>query len=129
MKELNDLQYLDMVIKESLRLYPSVPMFGRKISENVDISEKILKDFEIFDFKNFFVDGFIIPKGSNVAVGPYFMARNPAFWKDPLKFMPERFESKDSQYHPYLNVPFSAGPRYLKQGLDTSNFVNFNFLP
>jgi cytochrome P450 family 4 len=36
---LNELNYLESVIKETERLYPSVPMFGRKLKENTEISE------------------------------------------------------------------------------------------
>jgi len=41
------------------------------------------------------------------------MARDPTLWDDPLKFDPERFASDKQQSHPYIYVPFSAGPRYL----------------
>lgn len=50
-----------------------------------------------------------MPSGSNIGVAPYFMARDAGLWEEPLKFMPERFDN--AQMHPYLNIPFSAGPR------------------
>ncbi|EDS33496.1 cytochrome P450 4d10 [Culex quinquefasciatus] len=92
---LNELNYLDMVIKETLRLYPSVPMFGRKMMENHDI------------------DGTIFPAGSNVIVMPYIMGRDPDYFEDPLEFRPERFavETSAEKSNPYRYVPFSAGPR------------------
>jgi len=40
--ELKSLTYLEMCIKEALRLFPSVPMFGRKFLEDCDIGKILL---------------------------------------------------------------------------------------
>lgn len=90
---LNKLHYLELVIKESLRLFPSVPYYSRHVGEEVTIA------------------GWTFPKDSIVAVSPYLMGRDPNIFPDPLKFIPERFEAETTaeKVNPYAYVPFSAG--------------------
>ncbi|KAJ0494538.1 putative cytochrome P450 [Helianthus annuus] len=59
------------------------------------------------------VGGYDIPKGSNVHVNVWAVARDPATWKDPLEFRPERFleEDVDMKGHDYRLLPFGAGRR------------------
>ncbi|CAO1297746.1 unnamed protein product [Diamesa tonsa] len=93
--DLNDLKYLDLVIKETLRLHPSVGLFGRKVLEEVEINGKIF------------------PKDTNIIIAAYFMGKDPKIWSKPEQFIPERFdvEVSSEKSNPFGYVPFSAGSR------------------
>ena len=91
---IQNVDFFDCVIKESLRLYPPVSGIGRLMDEDVAI------------------DGQIIYKGTNVIVSIMGLQRNEEYWEDPLIFNPYRFAGNEYLHrNPYCYIPFSAGPR------------------
>nr|QQL12336.1 cytochrome P450 CYP4CJ14 [Aphis craccivora] len=94
MEDLNSMQYLEAVIKESLRLYPSVPGFSRELEKPLSINN------------------YTLPPKTTVIVYPYVLHRNEDIYLNAEEFMPERFleeENKEKFHFGYL--PFSAGAR------------------
>lgn len=89
---LKELKYTEAVVKESMRLYPPVPMVARKVEKNLKIGK------------------WTIPAGAELAISISLAHRDPEHWDDPVRFNPERFLNNKAP-HPYAFIPFSAGPR------------------
>jgi cytochrome P450 len=94
MEDLPNLPYTDMVVRESMRLYPPAPGFAREPIEDVTIG------------------GWDIPKGSLVVVNTYALQHDARFFPEPERFEPERFaKGWEERMSRYAYLPFGGGPR------------------
>ncbi|CAL1678466.1 unnamed protein product [Lasius platythorax] len=93
-EDLQHMNYLDRVIKETMRIFPAVPIIARRLSEDIKIGEVIL------------------PKDSDIVIPFMTLHRNEKYWPNPLVFDPDRFlpERIGTSYKRYY-MPFSMGPR------------------
>ncbi|KAI3462018.1 hypothetical protein Pfo_018681 [Paulownia fortunei] len=93
---LDKLEYLNFVVKETLRLHPAAPLL---------IPHESMEDCV--------VDGFHIPKKSRILVNVWAIGRDPLVWPDPETFSPERFIGSDIDLkgHDFQLIPFGSGRR------------------
>ena len=91
-EDIKKMKYVDNVLKETLRLYPSVPFTTRTA-----IKDDILPG------------GIKVEAGTSVAYSQFYLHRNPKYWDNPEKFTPERWDNIEMK-HPFQYTPFHAGP-------------------
>merc|ERR1712004_716443 len=84
--------YLDAVLKEGLRMFPSVPSIGRTLTEDTEIN------------------GHKLYKGTDITIHIYSIHHDPEFYQEPLKFNPDRWINNEVPVHdnPYIYIPFSG---------------------
>ncbi|KAL2626883.1 hypothetical protein AAZX31_07G149900 [Glycine max] len=93
---IDELQYLKLVVKETLRLHPPVPLLVPRVcGESCGIG------------------GYHIPVKSMVIVNAWAIGRDPNYWTQPERFYPERFIDSSIEYKGtnFEYIPFGAGRR------------------
>ena len=90
--EIERLIYCDHVVKETLRLYPSVWQVLRHVVRDTQVG------------------GHTIPAGTQVLMSQWVFQRDTQFFDDPEKFIPERWEHPREDWK-LTYFPFGMGPR------------------
>lgn len=93
---IHELKFLKLVIKETLRLHPPVPLLIPRESR-----------------ESCAINGYEIPVKTRVIINAWAVARDPEHWNDAERFNPERFldSSIDYQGTNFEYIPFGAGRR------------------
>ncbi|PHT55808.1 Cytochrome 71A4 [Capsicum baccatum] len=94
--DLENMQFLKAVIKETLRLHPPVPLL---------IPRQSTEDIELL--------GYLIPAKTQILINAWTIGRDPLSWENPEEYRPERFlNSKiDVKGLNFELIPFGAGRR------------------
>ena len=88
------LKYTEMVLAESMRLYPPAWALGRLAMTECEIG------------------GYVIPPKSLVLMSQFVMHRDPRYFPEPLRFDPDRWTAEARDSRPQFSYfPFGGGPR------------------
>ncbi len=92
--DISQLPYTEMVLKESMRLYPPAWILGRELIGDCNIG------------------GYDFPRGTVIYFSQWAVHRSARFYKDPEQFNPDRWKNNLEQRLPRCAYfPFGAGAR------------------
>lgn len=92
--DLPQLGLLSRVFKETLRIYPPLPVYTRATTADIVLG------------------GYRVPRDTMLLLAPFGTHRRSELWQDPERFDPDRFLPEAEAARPrYAYIPFSAGPR------------------
>jgi len=95
-ESIQEMEYLDKVVSETLRKYPPLPILNRECT----------KDYKIPG------TDVVLEKGLATVIPIYALHHDPKYYPDPERFDPERFnEDENENRHQYVYLPFGEGPR------------------
>lgn len=93
-EDVAQLKYTEMVLAESMRLYPPAWALGRLAIDEIEIG------------------GYVVPARSLVLMSQYVMHRDPRYFTDPFRFDPDRWTADSRDARPQFSYfPFGGGPR------------------
>ena len=90
-----NIEYVTMVLYESLRLFPPALRTTRDCNQTCAVTDEL-----------------IIEKGTMIIFAIHALHRNAEYWPNPDKFDPERFNPRNEKSYPtFAYLPFGEGPR------------------
>ncbi|XP_063924595.1 cytochrome P450 4C1-like [Zophobas morio] len=94
LQHINQMKYLERVIKETLRFFPTIPFILRQVNTEVKLGS------------------YFVPAGCDILIPLAQLHRWPDLWPNPSKFDPDRFLPEEIKNRPRgAYLPFSTGPR------------------
>ncbi|XP_026318081.1 cytochrome P450 9e2-like [Hyposmocoma kahamanoa] len=99
---IQNMAYMDMVVSETLRLYPPGTFIDRYCN----------KDYNLGKPNDKATEDYIVRKGDGIHIPLWAIHRDPQYFPRPNKFDPERFsEENKHKIQPFTYIPFGLGPR------------------
>ncbi|KAF7838245.1 cytochrome P450 71A1-like [Senna tora] len=114
--DINEMKYLKLVVKETLRLHPPAPFLVPR--ETISHAK---------------LGGYDIPPKTLIFVNSWAIHRDPEIWERPEEFIPERFENIkiDFKGQDFEYIPFGSGKRMcpgMAFGLTSVEYILANLL-